>query len=75
MSVRSVNDDAPLQSLRNAARLTGLSIGSLRRGCIEGRIPHVRVGSEYRVNMPLLFEQLDEQSRGAIKGKEAHSCE
>lgn len=32
-------------SLKDAAKLSGLSYYELRRLCLEGRVPHVRVGS------------------------------
>ena len=67
MPKRSMNLNAPLQSLRNAAVLTGLSVGAIRKGCIEGKIPHVRVGAEYRVNIPLFLAQLEAESMQAVK--------
>ena len=68
MPKRTVNLDAPLQSLRNAAILTGLSVGAIRKGCIAGKIPHVRVGSEYRVNIPLFLAQLETESMESLRG-------
>ena len=56
---------APYKSLRETAFLTGLSVGFLRTGCKSGKIPHVKVGQEYRVNMPLLLEQLEAEARAA----------
>ena len=58
MSKRAFEATAPFQSIRNAARITGLSAFYLRERCKARTIPVVMVGSEYRINMPLLLEQL-----------------
>ena len=60
--------DAPFQSLRGAAYLTGLSVGFLRNGCKAGTVPHLKVGAEYRVNVPLLMQQLEAETRGEASG-------
>lgn len=49
---------APFQNLKDAATTTGLSVHYLRKGRREGTVPHIMCGSEYRVNIPALFEQL-----------------
>lgn len=67
MGKRVFNPDAPYQSLRNAATLTGLSVGFLRDGCKTGTIPHVMAGSEYRVNMAQLLAQLETESQANVK--------
>ena len=67
---KTINRDAPFQSLRGAAYLTGLSVGFLRAGCKAGTVPHLRVGAEYRVNVPLLMQQLEAE---AVKRGEARS--
>ena len=36
--------------------------GFIRAGCKAGTIPHVRVGSDYRINMRVWLEQLNAQS-------------
>lgn len=51
------------QSIRGAAEITGFSTKYLRDGCRAGRIPHVRVGADYRVDMPLFLAQLRAESR------------
>ena len=53
-----VDRDAPYQSPRNAAYLTGLSLRYIRDGCRSGRIPHIKVGADFRVNMPMFLKQL-----------------
>ena len=60
---------APFQSISSAARLTGLSAGFIRAGCKAGMLPHVRVGADYRVNVPKLLALLDELSTANAKGE------
>ena len=55
--VRKVDLNAPFQSVKNTARITGLSTYFLRKGCKEGTIPFIMCGSEYRINVPRLREQ------------------
>lgn len=64
MRVKNTNPDAILQPVTAAAVITGLSTRYIRDGCRSGIIPHVLVGSDYRVNMPLFLEQLNAESRG-----------
>lgn len=63
-----INREAPFQSIRGAAYLTGLSAAYLRAGCKAGTVPHIRIGADYRVNMPQLLALLDAQSAGGAKG-------
>lgn len=62
MSVRGFNKSAPIQSLRGASILTGLSINYLREGCKSGRIAHIMCGKEYRIIMPRLWKDLGIES-------------
>ena len=57
--------DKVFSSIREACEITGLSRYYLRQGCKAGTIPHVVVGTRYRINMPLLLKQLDEASQAA----------
>lgn len=50
------------QSISEAAKLTGLSSFFIRRGCRDGTIPHIKSGTKFLVNVPLLIEQMDKQS-------------
>ncbi len=61
--MRMFNPDAPYQSVKNAARLSGLSTYYIRKGIQEGRIPFIRIGSDYRVNFPAFLRQLEEESQ------------
>lgn len=49
---------APLQKLKPAAKITGLSMHYLRTGCKNGSIPHIMSGGVYYVNIPALLKQL-----------------
>ncbi len=78
---KKIDPNATFQSPRAAAYLTGLSVGYIRDGCRENRIPHVMVGSDMRINMPLFLARLNEESvsgenyrtgTDCIKGMEAH---
>lgn len=53
------NPDAPFQRIPDACRITGLSQYYLRRGCIDGTVPHVKSGTTYFVNVPELLKKLN----------------
>lgn len=71
MPKRTVDRAAPYQSIRGAAEITGLSMGSIRAGCKAGTVPHVMRGSEYRVCMPLFLQQLETEATASLKGAKA----
>ena len=50
------------QTIAATARMTGLSQYYLRNGCRDGVVPHIRCGTTYMVNVPLLLDQLNAQS-------------
>lgn len=50
------------QTITDATRTTGLSQYFIRRGCKDGSIPHIKSGSKFLVNIPLLLEAMDRQS-------------
>lgn len=64
MNPRMPDPIAPFQSIRKTACLTGLSQYYLRAGCKDGTIPHIMVGAEYRINLPLLLNKLNAESEG-----------
>ena len=68
MPKRNFDPEAPYQTLSGACRLTGLSINYLREGCKRGTVPHIRCGSEYRVNVPLLLRQLEDEAADNARG-------
>lgn len=70
---RKPNLDAPLQTINASSYITGESRDALRRGCKEGRIPHVRRGdgtnATYLINLPLYLQMLDEESRANLRSE------
>lgn len=48
----------PFLKIRDASAATGLSQYFLRRGCRDGRIPHILSGTVYFVNVPALLRKL-----------------
>lgn len=68
MGKRAFDANAPFQSIRGAAKLTGLSAGYIRSGCREGKIPHLKCGCEYRIDMARLWDALRAESSNNAKG-------
>ena len=57
------NTEAPrFASLRDAARITGLSEGFLRAGCKAHSLPHIMAGKKYMIDLHALSRRLDELS-------------
>lgn len=52
-------EHTPFMKIKDAARVTGLSMYYLRNGCKDGSVPHVMSGTVYLVNVPRLLEKLD----------------
>lgn len=71
MPKRIVDLSAPYQSIRGASRISGLAQGYIRAGCKNGTIPCLRVGQEYRINMPLFLQQLEAESSANLNGANA----
>lgn len=67
MPRRAFDPDAVYQPFSGASRITGLSVGFLREGCKNGKIPHVMAGKEYRVCMPLLLQQLEAEAASSLR--------
>lgn len=61
---KHINPEAPFQPISAAAAMTGLSRWYLLNGCKAGTVPYIRVGSDYRINMPRLLEQLQTATEG-----------
>ena len=49
----------PFLSINQAVKATGISSYSLRRGCKDGTIPHIKVGDKYLINYHKLLERDD----------------
>ncbi len=50
-------------TMKEAAKITGVPYGQLRRGCHAGTVPYIQSGTRFLINMPLLIEQLTKESR------------
>ena len=57
-----IDPNAIYQPLRGACQITGLSVKYLGDGCRAGTIPAIRVGRDWRINMPAFLRQLNELS-------------
>lgn len=70
---RAFNPDAPLQSINDAAYITGESRNMIRAGIKAGKIPHCVRGSGnnamYLVNVPLYIEMLNAESRASLRSE------
>ena len=53
----------PFMSIKDASTATGLSQCYLRSGCKDGSVPHIMCGNQYRINLPLLLQTLNNLSR------------
>lgn len=71
MPKRTFDPTAPYQGINGAARISGISAGAIRAGCKAGKIPHIRVGAEYRVCMRLFLQQLEAEATANLKGAKA----
>ena len=69
MARRTFDKSAPYQSIRGAAEITELSMGSIRAGCKAGKIPFIMCGQEYRISMPLFLRQLENEAAASLGGK------
>jgi hypothetical protein len=67
MARREFDAAAPFQGIRGTARLTGLSAGYIRGLCRTGQAPCIRVGQEYRINVPALLRLLEGESIRNLK--------
>jgi excisionase family DNA binding protein len=65
MRKKQIDRDALFQPIRGAAEITGFSVKYIREGCKAGEIPHIRAGSDYRIDMTAWLEMLHSASRGA----------
>lgn len=67
MPKRTFDPDAPYQSISGASRISGLAQGYIRNLCKSGRAPCLRVGQEYKINMPLFLQQLENEAAASIR--------
>ncbi|MCD8161331.1 MAG: helix-turn-helix domain-containing protein [Clostridiales bacterium] len=57
------NMNAPFLSISDTCKVTGLSQYAIRKGCVEGTIPHIKSGRTYLIDVSALLEQLHEKAR------------
>lgn len=50
-----------------SSKILGLSDYQLRRGIKEKRYPHIKRGQTYLLNMPLMIQQLEAESRRSLE--------
>ena len=55
---QSATIGTPYKNILDASAASGLSQSYLRKGCKDGSIPHIRIGSKYMINIPALYDQL-----------------
>lgn len=67
MPKRRFDPDAPFQSISGASRISGLAQGYIRTLCKNGKAPCLRVGQEYKINMPLFLQQLESEAAASIR--------
>lgn len=48
----------PYKNILEASAISGLSQSYLRKGCKNGTVPHICIGTKYMINIPALFDQL-----------------
>ena len=54
--------DAIYQPISQACELLGFSKKFLLAGCKNGVIPHIVIGRDYRINLPLYLSQLEKEA-------------
>ena len=55
-----MNEALPrMVTLREAAKMTGLSYDCLRKLCLRNEIAHIRTGTQYMINLDKLSDYLN----------------
>lgn len=70
MSRRTFDPNAPYQNISGASRISGLAQGYIRKLCKSGKAPCLRVGQEYKINMRLFLQHLENEAIASL-GREA----
>ena len=58
--------------INETAKRTGLAKYYLRRGCLEGKIVHIRAGNKILINLDKLVDYLNTSTGEESKIQEAH---
>lgn len=56
---KAQNIGTPYKTILEASAASGLSQSYLRKGCRDGTIPHIRIGTKFMINLPALYDQLN----------------
>ena len=59
---RNTTGETPFMTIRAAARFTGISENFLRTMQKKGQLPGISCGVSFKVNVPVLLAQLNEES-------------
>ena len=59
-------DKAPFQTVKETARITGISQYAIRQGIKDEAIPFLMRGKKYFINVPEYLKQLHEESMGVM---------
>ncbi len=51
-------------TIKETAQLTGISQYYLRNGCRSGSVPHIMSGSRFLINVPMLLDSMNRESKG-----------
>lgn len=60
----------PYQTIRSASAVVNLPQHILRRGCRNGKVPHIRRNGRIYIDMVALLDDLDADSSGKPFGEE-----
>lgn len=60
--MQNTTAETPFMTIRAAARFTGLSENFLRTMQKNGQLPGISCGVSFKVNVPVLLAQLDNES-------------
>lgn len=58
-----INFQQQFVTVKQAVKITGLSEHYIRKGLKAGKVPHIKVGKKYLINLPLFTEWLEKESR------------
>lgn len=56
---RDFNSVPTMMTISQVSEKTGLSYYSLRHGCLNGSIVHIRIGNKFYINFDLLLERMN----------------
>ena len=58
---KTVDPNARYQPLNSAARMSVLSRAFILKGCKSGEVPHIKVGSDFRVDYPAWMAKMSRE--------------